>query len=820
MTSLSQHCDKILAAASPFRRYVVVGDAGTGKSALLQKVSQRCRDDGLLVLHIVAPRFDTAEEPGDANLDTCQTLISQFVESIDAFEKQRPGSMAATSAARDALGRARSPNIWHHLGVNATAKINVHDNRGTIIGNQIVLNGERVDWSMMLNIIQQKTEEALSGLAGEHTIVILVDDVHKLDGTSAQRWLRGLLTRLRTHRTVIFRRPGNDCWGQDRDDAEGTIRLLNMSPGEVRGYVRDQGLDFTDEDARGMFELTRGHPFAVWAWCDLALNCGAARFADLVDLVRGGVYDEDFTRLVEGVQVAVDQIAADVLGYQVPLFGLLTIAERVTPGLIAMLEGDARRKPSEAESHRIYRLLAQRQFVSFIDDMGEESVSLPRAISDVAWRRLRDRDRLGFRALHSCAERYERDRVDLDRELLPQEQDREPFAAWTRFEQPSWIRSVESWITHTQWLGPDEFQAMKPTLVKLYLDAFWWWDDYLRSKATRAIATSLKKVSARQEDKPWMDLLERFSDHWVSSWDEAERRADPEKWESVLGTVTALLGIFGLQCNHVPADMTLRRIYILLCNFYGKALWYAGTGTREDAEEADGWLAAAYRACQKQPGEEDRPNPNGWIGSWARLRQVEIWAGLDRARAIGYLAGLDQTAINDKDDDLRVGVAMLTADLWWRSGDYAKALEVYSRAALLSYAYNLEQEKKRQAPNLYTKSLYASTIRRAEEKISQAVQVGDPATLAEIDTALAAVRELFRPYWEKVCLRPDRPADPTRFELPVPPPWPGDILEIDSQYYLDQYYLDLNRVVGRLKSTIEEPIEPPPVDIASGRTSH
>ena len=814
MTSLAQHCDKILDSSTPFRRYTVVGDTGTGKSALLQKVSQRCRDDGLLALNIVAPRYDSAKEPVQAEIDACTTLISEFISSIKAFAEQRPESKAATSAAKDALGRARSPNTWFHLTVNASAKISAFRlNKSTIVGNKVVVDGKPVDQSTMLNIIQHMTEEALSGLADEYTLVVLVDDVDRLDGTSVQGWLRGLLRRLPAHRTVTFRRPGNDSWGQDRDDAEGTIRLLNMSPEEVGAYVKEQGLDLTDEDARGLFEVTRGHPFAVAAWCKLALNGGAAQYTDLGDLFRGGVYDEGFAELIECVQLAIDKIAADVLGYHVPLFGLLTIAERITPDLIAMLEDNRGKNPSEREAHRIYQLLAQRQLVSFVDDKIEKGLSLPRAIREVAWQRLWDCDRVGFQALQSFAERYERDRVDLERDLLPEEEEKEPFVLWTRFEQITWTRSVENWIGHAQWLGPDEFQATKPTLVKLYLDAFWWWDDYLRSKATKDIETALKKVSARQEDKEWMNKLQMFSDHWVSSWDEAELRAEPEKWETVQDAVYALLGIFGLKDNQVvPPDMTLRRIYILLCIFYAKALWYAGSGTREDAEEPDEWLAAAYEACQKQAGDER--NPNGWIGSWARLRRAEIWAALDPGRAIGYLTGLDQIAIKGKDDDLRVGAAMLSGDLWWRSGDYAKALEVYSRAALLSYAYNGEQEKIRQAPNLYTKSLYASTIRRAEAKVSQAKDGGDPAVLAEIDTALAAVRELFVPYWRRVSDRPDRPKEPAPFKLPVPPPWEGDILKIDSQYYSDLEY-----VVRKRRRTIDEPINPPPGDIPSDRKS-
>lgn len=814
MTSLSQHCDRILDPGTPPLSYEVVGDTGTGKTVLLEKLAERCRDDGLLVLSIETPRFNHAKDPDLAAIDACLALISEFRTSIDDFQRQHPESEASVTAAKDALGRARNPAFWHHLVSNSTAKINVtHAEESVIIGGVNIYNGQMIELSLLLSILQQQTEEALRGLADEYTLAVLVDDVDRLDGTSVQEWLRTLLRKIRTRHTVTARRSAGGFGNRGRTAADRTIRLQNMTPEEVGAYLEEQGLVFAEEDAHGLFELTDGHGFAVAAWCDIALNGGAARLTDLLELVRGGQYDEDFTKLIESIQGAVDQIAADVLGYQVPLFGLLTIAERVTPGLITMLEGDGRR-PSQDEADKIYQLLVPRGFLTVVDRRVEEGASLPRAISEVARPRLLRDDPVEFQALHSWAELYERQRVDLDRELKPRELEQEPFAAWTRFEQITWIQGVERWMGHTQWLNSSQFQEMRPALVKMYLDAFWWWDDYLRSKATSDLGTSLKQVSVRQRDDPWMSALEKFSDHWVSSWDEAELRSDASPWYSVLDSITALLNMFGLEYNRVPSDMTLRRIYILLCNFYGKALWYSGDATREDAEKADCWLAAAFRACQKQPGEEDRSNPNGWIGSWALLRRAEIWATLDPEQAIGYLTGLDQTAIDDEDDDLRVGVAMAIGDLWWQRGDYARALDTYARGILFSYAYNGKQEKRRKAPNLYTKSLYASTIRRAEEKIAQTVRDEDSKAIAEIDTALAAVRDLFGEYWNRL-ERPDRratrPPEPSRFELPVPPPWPGDILKIDSQYYSD-----IEAVVQHRASVIEEPIDPPSSDSADG----
>ncbi len=480
MTSLSQHCDRILAhvndPAAPFFRFDVVGDVGMGKTALLDMVGQRCSERGLLVLNAVAPRFDSAKDAELANLDACSALIADFNASIAMFQRQHPESEAATSAAMDALGRARNPSLLYHLAVNSTSTINVtHSIDSVIVGNIIVGKDQVLMPRELFTVLQNATEEALRGLTKEHTLAILVDDIHRLDGTSVQDWLRALLRQLPARCIVTARRPGSDSWRRGWTAADRTIVLQNMSLGEVGAYLEDQGLAFTGEDARGLFDLTRGHGVAVAAWCDLALNNGATRFADLVDLGREAVYDEGFIRLIEPVQSAVDQIAAQVLGYQVPLFGLLTIAEAVTPGLIAVLAGDSGQKPSESEAAKIYSLLASRRFISVVDRNLEEAVSLTRAISEVAWRRLREEDRVGFHALHARAELYERERVDLDRELKPREQEQEPFAAWTRFEQATWVQDVGRWLGHTQWLDRRQFETMKSALVKIYFDAFWWW---------------------------------------------------------------------------------------------------------------------------------------------------------------------------------------------------------------------------------------------------------------------------------------------------------------------------------------------------------
>ncbi|MFL6112923.1 MAG: hypothetical protein ACJ786_16445, partial [Catenulispora sp.] len=502
-----------------------------------------------------------------------------------------------------------------------------------------------------------------------------------------------------------------------------------------------------------------------------------------------------FISLVDSVQAAVDKIPVDEMGGRLPLFALFTIAEAVTPELIAMLESDTGRKPSVTEAKKIYEVLAGRQVIAAVDGNVEKGLYLPRAISSVAWERLREKQPVLFRAMHAHAEFYERGRVDLDFEL----KGLKAFAAWTRFENPTWVQAVERWFGHAQWLSREQFEQMKPALVKIYLDAFWWWDDYLRSAATRRLGPALKRVAIQQQDELWMNALEKFSDHWVSSWDETVLRADPGQWHAVMDAITALLSMFGLRRGVIPRQPALRRIYILLCSFYGKALWYAGTADAEHAEAADAWLADAALACRTQDYEDARDNPNEWIGSWALLRRAEIWSALDPGRSRGFLDGLDRTAIDDDDNDLRVGIAMLIGDMQWRSGGHALALDTYSRAILISYAYNVKQEWRRQAPNVYTKSLYASTIGRVEQRVAELERAGERET---IDTALAVMNRLFQPYWERVNRTTDPSAGAPGSVLPVPPPYAdeSDSIPLESEYVENLEHLALLR-----ESTILEP---------------
>lgn len=764
----------------PFRRFDVVGDAGSGKSALLEEIAQHCKDNGLLVLNVAAHGGtsavgDSAQDQGLADLYACSDLIADLVISIDAFRTQNPESRAVTSRAIDALRKARSLNRLHHLVTNAATSVDMP------------LGEDCAPAQELLVMLRGETESALLQLAHEYKLAILVDDVHLIDRIPVQDWLRELLGLVPTRCTVTARRPVGGSWRQDQAYGEQSLVLQNMTFDEVRGYLGDRRLAFTDDEVRTLFDQSKGHGLSVTLWCDLALDAGGDGLTEPAARDQRALGGADFfTNLTVLVESAVDQIPVDVLGYPVPLFALLTVAEVVTPDLIAMLESDTGQHPSERGARRIYHNLTRKRFIPAVDGNVEKGVFLHRAIRDVTWQRLLDEDQVLFREMHSCAELYLRELVDLEAEV----KQTTPFSAWLRFEDPAWLRDVERWLEHATWLDRRQFVEMKPALAKIYLDAFWWWDDYLRSAATSILAPALARVAAQQEDTPWMNALKEFSDHWVSSWDEAVLRANPQEWHAVLDAIRTVLSIFSLQRGRIPGRLELRRIYILLCNFYGKALWYAGNADASRAEKADEWLAAALAACATQPGETDEQNPNGWIGDWALLRRAEIWSTLDPQRSSWYLKGLDRKAIDGGDNDLRVGIGVLIGDLRWRGGELALALDAYARTLLISYAYNTYQELRRKAPNLYTKSLYASVIGRVEKRIAELEQAGE---IDVIDAALATMRQLFKAYWDRVRSRPNPPPPLSRFALPVPPP-PEDheisMLESESEenYALENEY--------------------------------
>lgn len=751
---LARQRDEILAhvfdPAVPFRRFDVVGDVGSGKSALLRELAENCKGRGLLVLNVAAPRVtyaggNSAQDRELADLYACSALIASFINSIDEFGIGHPKSRAAADRAIESLRRIRSIQRLHNLVVTERE-------------DRVLTPQER------LAVVRDETESVLRSLARDYKLAIMIDDVHLLDNTSSQDWLRALLRGMPTVCAVTARRPGSNSWHLGQADDDRTLELRNMTFEEVGAYLRDRQLAFTEDESRELFDWTGGHGFAVATWCDLALDAGVGGFTELVDRAQHAAGDPGFTSLTERVQLVVDQIPVGAIGCQLPLFALLTIAETVTPGLIAMLEDEAGRKPSGREAEEIYRQLASRRFISEVDADVGRGVYLTRAISDVAWRRLHEQDPVLFRRMHSYAESYQRELVDLDAELKDRST---PFAFWLRFENPDWVRGVGRWLDHAKWLDRQQFEQMKPALVKIYLDAFWWWDDYLRSAATSLLLPALRRVADQQQDELWANALEKFSDHWVSSWDEAVLRANPREWRLAMDAIRRLIGMFDLQRGVIPQDPKLRRIYILLCNFYGKALWYAGEADENRAEEADKWLADAAVACATRDGEKEEDNPNAWIESWALLRRAEIWSTLDQQRSRGYLRGLDRKAIDGEDSDLRVGIAMLIGDLLWWNNEPGPAMHAYSRALLISYAYNVKQEATRKAPNLYTKSLYASAIGRVERRAAELEQVG---RLELLGMALETMRQLFKPYWERVLDSPDPPPALSGSALPVPPP--------------------------------------------------
>lgn len=770
---LARQRDEILAhvndPSSPFRRFDVVGEVGSGKSALLGQIAEHCRARGVLVLDIaVLPVTQAADastrERHLADALACAELIASFMDSINRFGKQHPESTATTSRAIEALAETRNPQVIHYHVVNMDISVERSKDLQSI-GN-VALDGSTSDdggLQEQLTRLRDGTESALLDLGREYKLAILIDDVHQLDGTATQDSLRALLRRIPTVCTVTTRRPGSDKWSRGHANDDRIIEIQNMDLDEVSEYLKDRHLEFGNDEARKLFDWTAGHGFAVATWCALALDSGVSSFTELVDYAHQATVDHGFVNLTERVGQAVDQIPVDVLGYKVPLFALLAVARVITADLIIMLDGGTEKKISSDQAEQIYSKLADKSFMAAIDDKSKKGVYLTRAISDMAERRLRKNHLEVFRKMHSYAELHQRKQVNLDREF---EVDT-PLKAWTRFEIPVWVRTVEGWLDHARWLDRQQFEQMKPTLVKLYLDAFWWWDDYLGSLATSLLRTALKRVADQQHDTPWMNAIEKFSDHWVQSWDETELRADPSEWQSVMEALTALRNMFNLQRTRIPSDLTLRRILILICQFYGKAVWFAGEADVKRANEADKWLAAAAAACATQEGEKDADNPNGWIGSWAQLRRAEVWSTLDPPRSAQYLDGLDSKALEDEDSDLRVGIAMLIGDLRWRNGELDWALEAYSRALLISYAYNARQEATRKAPNLYTQALYASIIRRVEKQTSELENAGDFETL---NKALGTMRELFGPYWDRINTRADPSSELPRFALPVPPP--------------------------------------------------
>jgi hypothetical protein len=735
--------DQVLAGAAGGEgfRAALRADSGCGKTWLLGTLANDLAELGYAALFITAPR------PGDAVAGTdrsaqdvavCEALIARMADDIT------PSATLVDEVAADIADQVRAAaaaGLSQDTGdaANAASPRNHRKARMQAMGAGLV--------------------DALRKLATESPIAILVDDLQEL-GPGPGKWLQGVFAEL----------PGALIVCAHQSSVEGPewtrLELTAMTTEEAQRYVLANLPGWTPEQARAVTALItapRNYPVWIATWCQMirqAIEPGASteQINRYISAVPAGYDDGDrghtelLAERISRFKAFVDDYAERIVGIRIPLFDQLTVLTRVTAAktrsaktMLAVLFP----RLEDIEADTLYRWLANSQFMTRFGDDPSAGVRmhdlLRKSAEDLLSGAHDPRQRETYRKLQRNAERYYREMLHFEDDL--DEDSR--WSAWSRYEDPVFRRNCRDWLHHAARVEAVDFLDTERAFVRLWLEVFWWWDadvptDFCRQLLTdyRVLCDVRRSWNLGADDRK-LKCLEAFYQGYVSDWRERKPGRHSERWQSAREALETLWDLFGFDTDAVPEDWVQRRSYILLAVFRGDAVRYGGALTDERLAVADDWYRVAADACK----EED----DTWVRHWIVFYNADMWVDDDRARAKQLVDGLSDL-IDDEDapdHELRVHLTRLYGDLAWWEKDYSRALDVYARACLHGYVFQIRQEVM-QTPNEYSLNVYEKMLATADHRLAEArLLVRDGCVEPGLaDDALARWHQLFAPYWE------------------------------------------------------------------------
>lgn len=631
---------------------------------------------------------------------------------------------------------------------------------------------------------------------GAAPLAVLADNLHLVTDAACRQWLADLFLDRLEAVTLVTRRPGEQAFC----DAAVPYQLPNFTRAETLEYLRRAGWAGPDEvwsrPLDAMMASTQGRPQAVaLQWARLTGPVTARVTAALTQAVTDVISQEPSlsTEAVdESVAATVHPLVADAcrveVGRDLPAVAeFLTVLRRVNAGLLGeLLSADG---VTADQANRLAARLSRIPAMTRSDDDDQESFRLHDHIRSY-WEN--DLPPGTERARHEqAAQLYER-RVEgyEDSETLDiiVDGDGATVTAWARFESPGFQAVLREWLFHAMRAqGKELSQQTGIRITQVFLEAFVWWGWYLPSDVCEQMLREFRKISATSAlARRWLgDLSTLYLNYRRGFTYSGQQRRD---W-NLVGPALLRVRRFASVSSGRSMEPGRRSIDIITTIFLAQAAAYRPGG---DPQEAVTLFDQAREAVRRSvadgyPGHE-------WHDGWIVFFTGEMWSHHgqpDRAAAalrdLDALAAADTTDHELFDKDLAIRTAHLQCEAYLAFGADAEAVDACARAALLTYAYHVDQETPVQPPNEYTYTLHLEAIARAEACLAR---VRDRDAGAWRD-GIQRMCDHFAPYWQLAggpgagqYVPPPGPLPADGPALPggiiPPPPEPGDPEHLDD----------------------------------------
>jgi hypothetical protein len=344
-------------------------------------------------------------------------------------------------------------------------------------------------------------------------------------------------------------------------------------------------------------------------------------------------------------------------------------------------------------------------------------------------------------------------------------------------------------VYHVSKLDSDGQQNGRRGLAKLFLDAFWWWGYYIPFPFCEELladwaemANTRQSRADRVTDHDWGDRLRDLYVRFPKGW---RAKATREDWDAIRDQ----LAFFARQreiSEAAPDNRYMRHVRAMLHLFLGIA--ERNRDPRREAVEQHFREARALFAA-----DEDEM----WNLPWVSFQEAD--AALGRGDAEGAVAAADTgwhdlTETGDDDFELAANFHRVHADAAWARGERDLALDLYARATLSAYKFQVDVGDSDIAPvDEYTQAFMTEMHERAAERLAAMHEAGEDRA---VRAACARIRQFFDPYWSAVGVHgTPGPAEAAALlaagragevigGLFPPPPAPADLHLVGTPYAL------------------------------------
>jgi hypothetical protein len=743
------------ADADPGGLWDVQGFPGAGKSILLREVERHAGPQDAVVLVEMQDYFTAFERNFENSSEAADSLdgrggeLRRFSQAVSAVISGLRDRRAAGDAVETILN-----DIAQVVTAARDEGLEQDEAAGTLIGRV----QEEVN-----RLISARTEPG-------GRVFVLVDTFELVKDRPLGRWFGQLLAGLPGAVVIIARRVAGS---EDPVLPDATVLPVGGLPArQVRDYLVRRLGSLGAELAELVYNVTGGHALAVGLIADTAGDAQhsgqpVSEFAGRLQQLESRASDP-----MRVLDILIDWFIDTTKRHEPPVEQALQCLWVVRRFDFVLLESLLKVGDPDA-GHRLAERLVGYSFVerrSASDRPTEHYYVVHDHVRRRGLTTLRgtDEGEQRLRALNGAALDYYDDQTD---EFLGSYED------WFRYEDSRWTGLVREWLYHVAeqqehqgGAGPTDGQL---GLARRFFDAFWWWGYNFPFRFCEDLIADWLEMAVSLSDgvnREWGENIRDLYARWPRNWRRTASSGELEIVKKCIEYFRAALG----RVSEERVDEHVRHVRGLVCIFLSLAEQYLDPSS---ADAKDLLLEARGLFIE---------NEDQWNTTWVLFQLADaalLRRDLPAAIATAAKGWQELTSEEGGDPEVAANLHRVHADAAWENGQRGLALDLYARAALHAYNFQVNVGSPEIPPiDEYTQGFLTQMHERAAERITALRAAGDGQVAG---LACARIRQFFAPYWRAASaagLVADQRADQAMLGLFPPPPAAADLHRPDTVY--------------------------------------